>query len=128
MNLKELLARWEENYKKGLLTFWALLLLDERPMYALELGPAVARASRDTVIADDNSIYRAMRRFEEMGLVCSAWQDSDVGPQRRYYELTGQGRELLRCFVRRNILLFQEPDVAARIQATLTSTEEEERE
>ena len=126
MDVEELLARWEENHKKCLLTFWVLLLLHERPMYALEMGPAVARASRETVVADDNSMYRALRRFERMGIVSSTWQDSDLGPQRRYYELTVLGRELLRRFIHRNILLLQEPDVAARIQAVVTATEERE--
>jgi len=61
-----------------------------------------------------------------MGTVSSAWQDSDLEPRRRYYRLTPLGRELLRRFIRRNILLLQEPDVAARIQAVVTSTEERE--
>lgn len=122
-----LLAQWEENYKKGLLTFWILLLLHERPMYPLELGPAVAQASRGTLTADDNSIYRALRRFEGVGLVSSVWRDSDTGPPRRYYELTRLGRVLLRRFIRRNILLFQESDIAARIQAVVASACNEER-
>nr|HID12357.1 PadR family transcriptional regulator [Anaerolineae bacterium] len=119
-----LLVQWEENYKKGLLTFWMLLLLYDRPMYALELGPAVAQASRGTISADSNSVYRALRRFERLGLVSSTWQDSAVGPQRRYYELTALGHDLLSQFIRRNILLFQESDVAARIQAVITPAEE----
>lgn len=122
-----LLAQWEENYKKGLLTFWILLLLHERPMYTLELGPAVAQASRGTLTADDNSIYRALRRFEGVGLVSSVWRDSDTGPPRRYYELTRLGRVLLGRFIRRNILLFQESDIAARIQAVVASVCNEER-
>jgi len=119
MALEALLAQWEETYKRGLLTFWMLLLLHDRPMYALEMGPAVASASEGTIVADDNSIYRALRRFEAMGLVSSALRDSDRGPQRRYYELTPLGRDLLRRFIRRNILIFQRPDVAARIEAVL---------
>jgi PadR family transcriptional regulator PadR len=117
--IEQLLARWEESYKKGLLTFWALLLLDERPMYALEMSELIAAASRGTIVADDNSIYRAMRRFEDMGLVSSTWEDSSAGPQRRYYELTDLGRELLALFIRRNVMLFQEPAVSARIRAVL---------
>jgi PadR family transcriptional regulator PadR len=124
MVFDDLLGRWEESYKKGLLTFWALLLLDERPMYALEMSEQIATASHGTIVADDNSIYRAMRRFQDMGLVSSTWEDSDAGPQRRYYELTPLGRDLLALFIRRNILLFQEPAVAARIQRVLDAHEE----
>jgi PadR family transcriptional regulator PadR len=120
-DIDQLLARWEESYKKGLLTFWALLLLDERPMYALEMSEQIATASRGTIVADDNSIYRAMRRFEDMGLVSSTWEDSATGPQRRYYEMTPLGRELLAQFIRRNIRLFREPDIAERISAVTAS-------
>jgi DNA-binding PadR family transcriptional regulator len=43
----------------------------------------------------------------------SAWLSSKVGPRRRYYHLTGLGTELLRRFVRRNLLIFQDPAIAS---------------
>lgn len=125
-DLQSLLSAWEENYKKGLLTFWLLLLLHEREAYAFEMSRLVAEASRDTIRADDNSIYRALNRFEHLGLVASSWHDSDQGPPRRYYRLTAMGRDLLRTFIRRNVLLFQDETVARRIQAALNSAGTEE--
>ena len=113
--LSELLAQWESVYKKGLLTFWILLLLHERPMYVFEMGQALETASQGTMSADERSLYRALRRFEWSGFVESEWQDSDVGPQRRYYRLSALGAELLRRFTERNILVFQEPEVAGRL-------------
>ena len=107
-----LLDQWEGTYKKGLLTFWLLLLLHERPMYVFEMGQALVDASQGTITADGKSLYRALRRFERIGLVESKWQASEVGPRRRYYQLTGLGTELLRRFVRRNLLIFQDPAVA----------------
>lgn len=113
--LLNLLGQWESVYKKGLLTFWLLLLLRERPMYVFEMGSALAASSQGTVTADEKSLYRALRRFEAMGLVQSTWQPSDVGPRRRYYHLTELGTGLLRRFAQRNILIFQEPAVASRL-------------
>jgi len=107
-----LLDQWESNYKKGLLTFWLLLLLRERSMYVFEMGQALVNASQGTITADGKSLYRALRRFERIGLVESRWQASEVGPRRRYYHLTALGIELLRRFVRRNLLIFQDPAVA----------------
>lgn len=118
-----LLEQWEGVYKKGLLTFWVLLLLHERPMYVFEMGQALVTVSRGTMSADERSLYRALRRFERAGFVESEWQASDVGPQRRYYRLSKLGTELLRRFTHRNILLFQEPDIAERL-ARLTDSEE----
>ena len=119
--LNVLLDQWESVYKKGLLTFWLLLLLDERPMYVFEMKQELAAASEDSITADEKSLYRALRRFEAMGLVESTWQPSDVGPRRRYYHITELGQALLRRFVQRNILIFQESAVAARL-ATLFQT------
>lgn len=112
----ELLAQWEEVYKRGLLSFWILLLLNEREMYAYEMSDAIARISNGTVVADDNSIYRALRRFAESGLIESEKRDSDMGPPRRYFWLTQLGQELLRRFIERNILLFQQPQVMKAIE------------
>jgi len=113
--LAALLEQWEGVYKKGLLTFWVLLLLHERPMYAFEMGEELARVSRGTMVADERSLYRALRRFQAAGFVRSEWQESDVGPRRRYYHLTELGIDLLRQFTERNILLFREPDIEQRL-------------
>lgn len=117
--LLTLLDQWESVYKKGLLSFWLLLLLHERPMYVFEMGQALVDVSQGTVTADEKSLYRALRRFEAMGLVESTWRPSDVGPRRRYYHLTELGIDLLRHFVQRNILIFQQPAVADRLAALL---------
>ena len=110
--LKILLEQWESVYKKGLLSFWLLLMLHQRPMYAFEMGEALTSISQGTMTADNKSLYRALRRFEATGLVESTWRPSDIGPRRRYYQLTELGAELLRRFARRNILIFREPEVA----------------
>ncbi len=115
-DIRELLDRWEESYKKGLLSFWLLLLLHERPTYAFEMNARVLALSRGTISADEKSIYRALNRFEEIGVVSSELQASSQGPARRYYQLTEKGRRLLRCFIERNILLFQEEEVEKRIK------------
>jgi PadR family transcriptional regulator, regulatory protein PadR len=114
-----MLENWESVYKKGLLTFWLLLLLDEKPCYPYEMSSEVKRLSEGLISADDNSMYRAISRFEEMGLVVSQSGESKLGPPRKYYRLTRNGRELLRRFIERNILIFQRPIVAGRIQHVL---------
>jgi len=118
-SLEQLLENWESVYKKGLLTFWLLMLLYEKPSYPYEMSAAVQSISQGMMTADENSIYRAINRFEEMGLVVSQPQESKVGPPRKYYRLTETGRELLRRFVERNIHVFEIPAVAERIQHVL---------
>jgi len=111
-----LLAKWEEVYKKGLLSFWMLLVLQRRPAYAFEMNGLIQELSRGTISADDNSLYRALSRFEDVGLVASQLCPSPTGPARRYYSLTPAGRDLLRRFTERNVLVFQAPEVAEEMQ------------
>ncbi len=120
-----LLQKWEENYKKGLLSFWILLLLHERNSYPFEMRPLIEEISQGTMTADDNSIYRALNRFQEVGLVSSETQPSSQGPSRRYYRLTEKGFLLLKHFVERNIRVFELEAVASRIAAICANPENE---
>ena len=120
-NLEYLLAQWEETYKKGLFSFWLLLLLDQRRAYPYEIKSAITEMSRNTINADENSIYRALNRLADSGIVDSQVIPSETGPSRRYFFLTKLGRDLLIRFTNRNILVFEQPEVAELIQKTLSS-------
>ena len=120
-NLELLLAQWEETYKKGLLSFWLLLLLAQRRAYPYEIKDAIKDLSQNTISADENSIYRALKRLAQSGVVDSEVQPSKSGPDRRYFFLTDLGQELLVRFVSSNILVFQHPVVADLIQKIVSS-------
>ena len=121
-DIDELLHKWEETYKKGLLSFWILLLLHERPSYPYEMSAEISKISQGTISVDDNSIYRALNRFEAAGIVNSELQQSNTGPHRRYYSLTGKGNVLLTEFIQRNIQVFETPSVSERIAAVLQNS------
>lgn len=121
-DIGDLLNKWEETYKKGLLSFWILLLLYERSSYPYEMSAEVSKISQGTISVDDNSIYRALNRFESVGIVRSELQQSSTGPQRRYYSLTNTGKTLLTEFIQRNIQVFETPSVSERIVAVLQNS------
>ena len=123
-DLENLLAQWEGTYKKGLLSFWLLLLLAQRKAYPYEINAAIIELSQNTISADENSIYRALNRLAQSGVVDSELQPSETGPSRRYFFLTDLGRDLLIQFITRNILVFQHPDVSGLIKKTLSSKKE----
>ena len=122
-NQVALLAQWEETYKKGLLSFWLLLLLAQREAYPYEIKNELAKLSQDTISAEDNSIYRALKRLAQSGVVDSEVRPSDNGPNRRYFYLTDLGRDLLDRFITRNIMVFQHPEVADLMQQVVESNE-----
>jgi DNA-binding PadR family transcriptional regulator len=117
--IENLLAQWEENYKKGLLSFWLLLLLAQRKAYPYEMKRAINEMSKNTINADENSIYRSLNRLAGSGIVGSELLPSETGPSRRYFFLTDLGHDLLNRFITRNILVFEQPEVAEMIQKTL---------
>ena len=47
---------------------------------------------------DPGNLYRALRSFEEEGLVKSSWNTEGAGPARRVYEITDQGLEYLHAW------------------------------
>ncbi len=126
VDINDLLTKWEETYKKGLLSFWILLLLYERPSYPYEMSAEVAKISQGTISVDDNSIYRALNRFESVGIVKSELQQSSTGPQRKYYSLTNTGKALLAEFIQRNIQVFETPSVSERIVNVLRNSSQTE--
>ncbi len=123
VDVDQLLENWEEVYKKGLLSFWILLLLCDRRSYAYEMAAAIHDLSQETILVDENSVYRALNRFESLGIVKSEQEKSQLGPARRYYSLTDAGLELLERFITRNIEIFQTPAVKAMIDAVLNRKE-----
>jgi PadR family transcriptional regulator PadR len=119
------LMQWEEVYKRGLLTFWILLKLSQCEMYAYEMRPSIADLSQGTIDVDDNSIYRALKRFAEAGLVASDLRPSETGPARRYFSLTEAGNALLASFIERNLLVFQSPAVVDAIDQVIAARNED---
>lgn len=70
-----------------------LLLLREQPAHGYDLFERLRPFgfTRD----DPGRLYRALRALENEGLVRSAWEKSQSGPDRRIYELTRAGSEAL---------------------------------
>ena len=79
--------------------------LDVLVLKALSWGPrhghAVARLIRDTTSGTldvtDGSLYVALHRLEERGLVEGDWGLSDKGKRAKFYTLTIAGRQHLRA-------------------------------
>lgn len=70
-----------------------LLLLREQPAHGYDLLERLTAFGYDR--SDPGAIYRTLRGLEEDGLVHSAWEPSESGPDRRIYELTRRGMESL---------------------------------
>ena len=80
----------------GLLEPALLAALAAQPSHGYDLRRAVEELSGGLVCMDPGGMYRVLRRLEEESYILSKWSTGEHGPQRREYELTDQGRSLLR--------------------------------
>lgn len=104
--LSELLSAWEETYKKGQLTLWIFLSLKDGKKYVDEIKSFVEEQSNQSMTCEDQSLYRNLRKYQHIGVVDFETGKGNKGPERKYYFLTNQGKELLNQFITRNINLF----------------------
>jgi PadR family transcriptional regulator, regulatory protein PadR len=78
-----------------------LVALTSETAHGYDLRAAVEELTSGFLVADPGGLYRALRRMEDDGLVVSTWTDGEHGPQRRTYEITEDGREMLLSWVER---------------------------
>jgi DNA-binding PadR family transcriptional regulator len=101
---RQILSGWEEIYKRGLLTMWLLLAVRDQPRYPAEIAGFINTMTRNTVTADQRSIYRAMRRLHDLELVETSDQPGRrTGAERRYYRTTQTGHRILEAFLDRHV-------------------------
>lgn len=107
-----LLTGWEDVYKKAQLTLWILLALKAAPAPMAGIKDFIFEKTNGTISADDKSMYRALRRFADAELVSSTALPSANGPDKKIYQLTAIGKQVLQAFIDRNISrVFFDPSV-----------------
>jgi len=82
--------------RRGVLGPCVLALLELRPRFGLELVRDLAAA--DGLLTSDGTVYPLLNRLRDAGLVTSEWRDAEGERARRYYSITGAGKESLAEF------------------------------
>lgn len=107
-----LLEGWEDVYKKSQLTLWILVALKAGPKHMAEIKDFMKEATNQLLTADDQSMYRALRRFHDAEMVSFQAVANDSGPDLKVYSLTTIGSHVLSDFVKRNIAgVFYKPSI-----------------
>jgi len=109
--LNELLLSWENTYKKGQLTLWIFMALQESKKYVDEIKTFIESKSDCTIRCEEQSLYRALRKYEYINVLAYDLKEGNKGPDRKYYYLTDLGQELFNQFVDRNIKLFYSQEI-----------------
>ncbi|HXR77441.1 MAG TPA: PadR family transcriptional regulator [Bryobacteraceae bacterium] len=81
---------------QGSLDLLVLKILSRRaPLHGYGIMTAIEEISGDALRVEEGSIYPALHRMEEAGLVRAKWIEKSNGRRARSYEMTARGRKQL---------------------------------
>ena len=81
---------------QGTLDMLILRTLRWGPQHGHGIGQLIRQTSADVLQIERGSLYPALHRLEDRGLISSEWKSSDLNRRAKYYRLTSAGkRELL---------------------------------
>lgn len=71
--------------------------------YGFQLAKQLAGPPRPRALTAHGTLYKALQRLEDAGLLASQWEDPDAAaaagrPRRRLYQVTGAGEHALSAF------------------------------
>lgn len=81
---------------KGILQGSVLAIIGQKETYGYEIVQALTAYGFGSI--SEGTIYPLLLRLEKGGLVSARFMASDLGPRRKYYTLTEQGRQELAAF------------------------------
>lgn len=80
---------------QGTLDLLVLKALAQGPVHGYGISLEIQKLSRDTLQIELGSLYPAIYRLEEQGLISAEWGISDNNRKARFYALTTGGRRQL---------------------------------
>jgi PadR family transcriptional regulator, regulatory protein PadR len=80
---------------QGTLDLLVLKTLDPGPMHGWGISLRIQAVSNDVLQVNQGSLYPALHRLEQQGLIESEWGASENNRQAKYYRLTRAGRKQL---------------------------------
>jgi transcriptional regulator len=80
---------------QGTLDLLILKTLAAGPMHGWGISLRLQVVSRDVLQVNQGSLYPALHRLEQQGLIASEWGNSENNRQAKFYQLTKAGRKQL---------------------------------
>ncbi len=87
--------KFESQLLKGIAPVVVLEILSRGKMYGYELSEAIEQRSGDILTLGKGTLYPLLYNLEARKLVKGNWEKSDSGRKRRYYSITGKGKDQL---------------------------------
>ena len=91
------LLGYDSDLLRGNTDSMLLFLIQEHgESYGYRLIREIEDRSRGFFRFKEGTVYPALRKLENEGMIQGAWKRLDSGQERRYYRITARGRESLR--------------------------------
>ena len=80
---------------QGTLDLLILKIAALGPVHGYAIGQRLQQVSQDVVQVPQGSLYPALHRLENRGLLASDWKQTETGREAKFYRLTRKGRAQL---------------------------------
>jgi PadR family transcriptional regulator len=77
---------------QGTLDLLILKIVALGPLHGYAVAQRLQQISREVVQVQQGSLYPALHRLENRGLLAAEWRVSDTGREAKFYKLTRKGR------------------------------------
>jgi len=80
---------------QGTLDLLILKIVAVGPVHGYAIAQRMDQVSRSVVQVPQGSLYPALHRLENRGLLASDWKETETGREAKFYRLTRKGRAQL---------------------------------
>ena len=80
---------------QGTLDLLILKVVALGPVHGYAIAQRLQQVSRDVVQVPQGSLYPALHRLENRGLLKALWKETETGREAKYYQLTRKGQAQL---------------------------------
>ena len=87
----------DREWKKGSAELLVLSLLEDQPRHGYDISKLIQLRSGGALQFHVTSLYPLLYRLEERSLIQGRWVEKAGQRRRRYYNLTAEGRKVLRA-------------------------------
>jgi PadR family transcriptional regulator len=84
--------RVKADLPQGTLDLLILKIVALGPVHGYSIAQRLQQVSRDVVQVPQGSLYPALHRLENRGLLAADWNETESGREARFYRLTRKGR------------------------------------
>jgi transcriptional regulator len=90
------MATAKSDLPQGTLDMLILQIAARGPVHGYGIAQRLQQISKDVLQVQQGSLYPALHRLENRGLLAAEWKPSDTGREAKFYKLTAKGRTQLK--------------------------------